>query len=362
MKVLHIINSMGSGGAEKLLSDYLIHSKENENINFLYLLSGDNNRFQTIIEKHGISTEISSRKNLYSPMHLWDLIQLLKHSSPNIVHVHLFPGIYYIAIISYIFPKIKFFMTEHNTSNRRRLIPLLKPLERILYNRYHSVVCVSDAVKDNLVLWLNKFSNVRTIYNSIDLDLYRFSDKSNIRDQLKLTENDILIIMVASLTAQKNHELLIESMGLLDDRFKLLLVGEGIKFGKLNELVRDTGLEDRVIFLGFRSDVASLYKACDIAVLSSHYEGFGLSAIEALATRIPLVITNTPGLSDVVGEFATKLTNNDIYSMKKAIINTLINNTQNDPKDLDIFLSQYSINTFKKSIQTLYDLTLKENN
>ena len=68
----------------------------------------------------------------------------------------------------------------------------------------------------------------------------------------------------------------------------------------LKALCHDLGIEDRVHFLGARSDVPDILEKCDVAVLSSHWEGFGLSAVEAMASGCPLIASDVGGLRDVV--------------------------------------------------------------
>lgn len=86
----------------------------------------------------------------------------------------------------------------------------------------------------------------------------------------------------------------------LPEDYKLLLVGDGARRLILEDLVVTLQLQDRVTFLGLRKDVYPLIKMCDIAILSSHWEGFGLVAVEAMASGIPLIASNVKGLAQVV--------------------------------------------------------------
>ena len=80
----------------------------------------------------------------------------------------------------------------------------------------------------------------------------------------------------------------------------LLLVGEGPLKEKNQNLAKEIGVEDRVHFLGFRNDVPRILRTVDIVVLSSHWEGFGLAAVEGMAAGKPVVASDVPGLRDIV--------------------------------------------------------------
>ena len=89
-------------------------------------------------------------------------------------------------------------------------------------------------------------------------------------------------------------------MSLLPDHFKLILVGEGPLRNECELLVNVLGLEERVFFLGNRNDVESILKTADLSILSSKWEGFGLVAVEGMATGKPVIASNVTGLSEVV--------------------------------------------------------------
>jgi glycosyltransferase involved in cell wall biosynthesis len=358
MNVLHIINNLGSGGAEKLLVDYLLYSFESIELNHsLYLLSGKSNRFLSNELSAKIPCHISTKKSLYSPLHLIDLYYFIKKNKIDIIHVHLFPAVYYVSLLRPLFPKTIFVFTEHSTNNRRRAYTFLKPLERLIYKRFDKIISISNATKINLESWLgNKFSKkIVVIPNGITIKDPNTVPIIDLRSELKLPRNSILIIMVARFTPYKDHETLLEALQLLPENYVLLLVGEGPTQSKIEHLVLQFELSNRVILLGFREDISSLYRSCDVAVLSSHFEGFGLSAIEAVAMGIPLVISNTPGLTDIVGEIAITVHDNSPYAMAQSIQNAFksLNNVS------EHLLKKYSIMTYSNTLLEMYKTLMK---
>ncbi|WP_082021825.1 glycosyltransferase family 4 protein [Sphingobacterium sp. T2] len=82
--------------------------------------------------------------------------------------------------------------------------------------------------------------------------------------------------------------------------YYLLLVGDGVRKNELVKLVNENNLGNRVHFLGVRNDVNSILKSVDYVVVSSHWEGFGLAAVEGMAAQKPVLASNVKGLGEVV--------------------------------------------------------------
>ena len=106
--------------------------------------------------------------------------------------------------------------------------------------------------------------------------------------------------MVAGFRIEKDHETLLKALAKLSNEYKLILVGDGHRRKEIEDFIKLLRVEDRVTLLGVRNDVSSLLKMSDIAVLSSHWEGFGLAAVEAMAAGTPVIASNVEGLKQVV--------------------------------------------------------------
>ena len=113
---------------------------------------------------------------------------------------------------------------------------------------------------------------------------------------------------VAALTGHKDHATLVEAMALLRPRApeaRLVIAGEGELRSDLEALVRERGLEDRVIFAGFRRDLDRLLPAFSVFCLSSHLEGLGTSVLDAMAFGLPVVATAAGGIPEAVQDGVT---------------------------------------------------------
>lgn len=134
--------------------------------------------------------------------------------------------------------------------------------------------------------------------NALDLNKYIFNprDYANVRDELSISHDDLVIGHVGRFEAQKNHNFVIKVFCELlnaKSNVKLLLVGSGSNFERIQKEVKELGIEQYVIFTGNRSDVPRLLNAMDIFILPSLFEGLPIVAIEAQASGLPCVVSNT---------------------------------------------------------------------
>lgn len=301
MKVLHVINSLFIGGAERLLVETLPLLQKNTNNNVdLALLNASSTSFYEKFKSvnKGEIFELS-KSNEYNPLNILRLIPLMKKY--DIIHVHLFPSLYWVAIAKMIsFSRVKLVFTEHSTGNRRLQSPLFRIIDKFIYRAYSKIICISPEVK-NQIGNLLKIPNDRLVVVNNGINLRKIkSIKAHQREDFGYYSEDCIIVMVAGFRIEKDHETLIASLKYLPAKYKLLLVGDGYRRAEIENCIHKLNLNNRITLLGIRSDVYALLKMSDIAVLSSHWEGFGLAAAEAMAAEIPVIASNVDGLAQVV--------------------------------------------------------------
>lgn len=135
-------------------------------------------------------------------------------------------------------------------------------------------------------------------YNSVD----RVRIRERLRKELKISENDCVLIYVAEISKRKNQVLLIDIMDKLKNypEFKLLLVGKGPEYEAISQKIEDRGLGNSIKMLGYRQDVSELLKSADIAVSSSLQEGLPVNIIEAMFSLLPCIVSNCRGNRDLI--------------------------------------------------------------
>ena len=149
----------------------------------------------------------------------------------------------------------------------------------------------------------------------LGLDTSAFTDWSArrhlMRDELGVSESDLLIGIVGRLTEIKNHSLFLRAAALYKERFgtrkdgrrvRFLILGDGQLRERLEGQARELGLETDVEFMGTRNDPENFYPALDIVALTSLNEGTPLTLIEAMANARPIVATAVGGVVDLLGE------------------------------------------------------------
>ncbi|WP_034257955.1 glycosyltransferase [Altibacter lentus] len=302
MKIIHIINSLNTGGAEKLVLDILPKFAAKGHTIELILLDGSEYPFlKKLEEQPTIAIHKLTNANLYNPNLIFKIAPLIKDA--DIVHVHLFPALYWAAFAKgFARSKAKFIFTEHNTWNRRIGNRLYRMIDRLVYKKYDKIICISEEIKQILITHLKiseKFFEV--IQNGVDLsEIKKATPVSRQSIETSIKDSDTLIIMTAAFREQKDQKTLIRAMTQLPPTCKLILVGDGTTKKECIVLTRELRLEERVFFLGWRMDVPSLLKTADLVVLSSYYEGLSLSSIEGLASTKPFLASNVPGLKEIV--------------------------------------------------------------
>lgn len=302
MRILHVITSLRTGGAEKLMVDLLPRLRNRGADVELAVFDGIDTQFMERIEDSGIAVhKLATRESVYNLQHILRLRRLVDNF--DIVHTHNTSPQFFAPIAAV--GKKKFLVTtEHNTSNRRRDMPVMSVADRWMYARYNRIICISRKAEENLRDYLSVPSDRRflTIENGIDVAKYSRAEPSMEMERLKADGNITAIVSVAAFRHEKDHPTLIRSLSALPRRFHLFLVGDGVRRDEYKALTCELDLADRVHFMGVRQDVPQLLKSADYVVLSSHFEGLSLSSVEAMAAGRPLIASDVDGLREVVGE------------------------------------------------------------
>lgn len=301
MKIAHLINSLATGGAEKLVIDTVPLYQQAGIITDVIVANGTQYPFFQQLQESGQGKIISlGLGSVYNPLLVFKLMRLINNY--DIIHVHLFPVQYFAVVAKWLSrSKVKFVFTEHSTYNRRISNRLFLPVEKKIYVSYNIVICISNEIKNIYTAYLPILNNLHLINNGVNTNKIENATNYNPSDiNCLIKELDKLIIQVSSFQEPKDQATLIKAVAILPQEVKLLLVGEGIEKEKCQKLVKQLDLSDRVFFLGVRMDVPQLLKTADIVVLSSKYEGLSLSSIEGMASGKPFIASNVSGLSDIV--------------------------------------------------------------
>ena len=193
------------------------------------------------------------------------------------------------------------------------------PMQKRVVPRLQNIICVSQPSKEDVI---NEFlaakDNIRVIPNGIDINTFKPSGLTK--------ELNFRIVTTASADIPlKGLRHLLSALPRIIRKFPLTtltVIGKSPKKSKLNKIIDDLELEDRIIFKSGVSEeeIVEIYHRSDLAVIPSLYEGFGFGAGEAMACGIPLISTDSGGLKQVIGDAALKIKPGSVEEIEEGIL------------------------------------------
>lgn len=321
MKILFVITSMRTGGAERLVADLVPEMKRLGHAVDIFLFDGTETPLLRELKKHvSISYGAKGALQMWNPFHFFKLKKLIHYGDYDIVHSHNSPA-QILTSLAVKNPNTKFVTTEHNTFTNRRKFTFLKWLDPIFYKGYDHIVCVSTKTRDSLMEDVNiSPDKVTVITNGIDIS--KFSPDANLKSSKpapKINPGDKIILMAGAFRKQKDQPTLIRAMAFLPSNYKLWLAGGWKLKRKSERLSQSLGLNDRISFMGIRNDIPALMQFADVNVLSTHYEGMPLSAIEAMASGKPFIASDVAGVREIASDAALLVPEANPEVLAKAI-------------------------------------------
>jgi glycosyltransferase EpsD len=243
---------------------------------------------------------------------LKQLKKLIKNESYDIVHTHTPVASVCVRLACRDLKNVKVIYTAHGFHFFRgapfKNWIIYYTMEKICARWTDAIITMNEEDYKNAQKLKLKKPNSVFFVNGVGINLNKFmsqteSTKTKLRDEYGYDKNDFIIIYVGELSYRKNQPLLIKTIKLLKERIsniKLLLIGSGPLENNYKELVKELNLEDEIEFLGFRSDIPNLMTLSDVAASSSRQEGLPVNVMEAMATGLPLVVTDSRGNRDLV--------------------------------------------------------------
>ena len=293
-KVIHIIHSPCGGGAELLVRELTKRTNElGINCKAVYFNCWAKCAKTIEFSDDEQSLNINTR-NPYAIIKLRKLFKSeLINNSNLVVHAHCSWPMFFVPLAS-IGLKIKLVFTQHNIVTSTRNFSYFKYFERFFYNRFNSIISVTEGVKVSLLNWLDAsiFKKVVNIPNGARF--FTFKERSSINKSVKF-------ISVGSLSYQKNFDITIKALSYLKNiDWHYEIIGTGPLKTQLEKLINSLGIQDKITLSGWCSNLEGKYHNADIQLLPSRFEGFGLIAVEGMSTGLPIIASDIPGLNEVV--------------------------------------------------------------
>ncbi|WP_285115794.1 glycosyltransferase [Leifsonia sp. fls2-241-R2A-40a] len=291
MRIVHVINSLATGGAETLVVDLTSSMRDAGHQVTIVTIGGAAGVPLAAAERQGIRV-VTAGRSPYDPLSLFRMRRWLR--SADIVHVHLFPALYFAPLSAGRRPLV---YTEHSTWNRRRESPVLRRTDRLFYRRYARLVAISAGVRDALLAHLESLG----VRSEVDLIPNGISDAFFDRRRDRELTTPTKVIAVGNLDARKNFADAVRAIAALPEA-TLTIVGQGDQRDALAALIQELGVSDRVTLAGQSDDVGALMDEHHLLLSTSRFEGFSLVAAEAMAMGLPVVGPRVDGFRDSVAD------------------------------------------------------------
>lgn len=182
---------------------------------------------------------------------------------------------------------------------------IFRHLDTFLIKFIQKIVFPAVYLKDEYLKYF-KINNhkISVIYNGVNVSSYALNyQTSHIKQELGVTSKNKIIGIIANLIPVKAHEVLIKALPLVIEKFpniKLLVIGEGPRKPELTTLVSELNLENKIIFLGYRSDIAELISIFDVGVLCSKSEINPVAILEMMASGVPVIASRVGGIPEIL--------------------------------------------------------------
>jgi glycosyltransferase involved in cell wall biosynthesis len=310
IRILHLIETGGPGGAEKVLLNIVGHI-DSRQFSSLVMVPRKGWLYETL-KKYHFETRVIESNRSWDAGFLLKLSSLIRKEKIDLVHSHL-PGMNFYSCLAGRITKRPVIVTYHGKiedGDKRKWKNIFKNF--IVRNTAAQVVTVSDYLKKELIKKIGVDPNkIVTLYSGIDFNAFGPTKSSlELRQKLGLSESAPLVGTIGNIRKSKGYEYLIRSVKLVEEKVPnvlFLIVGEKEEklFHDLSKLTEKLGLKEWIKFLGFREDVADCLNILDIFVLSSTTEGFSIATVEAMSLAKPVVVTDCGGPAEIVTDGRT---------------------------------------------------------
>ena len=300
-KLLIFINTLQSGGAERVVSLLLGHLKDEFEIHLALYSNIIEFEIPPEIKMLNLQEPLVQDKTirfLKLPYISWKVYRYCKKNDINISVAFLYRPCYINALMKSLWGyKGHVIMCErtHQTTMQQSQSAIYRMFSKFMvmfsYKRADLVLANSYAMRTDLIENFKIKTPVRVIYNPIDLSFIK-THVDEVPDFI-FEKNCFHFINVGGFRKEKNHLLLIQAFFILKNLpCKLLIVGSGVMEDELKQKVSDLGLADKIVFFGFDKNPFKYVSRSNCFVLSSDVEGFPNVLIEALACSIPVISTD----------------------------------------------------------------------
>jgi glycosyltransferase involved in cell wall biosynthesis len=317
INILYLHETAHMGGAENSLLQLVLNIDRKRFVPVFIL--GEDGALAKLLAQGGVPVRVITLPRLFNCLgflrSLFRIIAIVRRGQIDIIHTN--------SVRTHLYGTLAARMLGiHIVWHERCMISdEWVDFDRIFYFLAHRIICNSQAIARRFLRSGKLADNVRVVLNGVDVQKFSLhSEEALLKAELGIKNDETVIGIASRFDINKGHETLLTAIkkiisGHLADqcKFKLLIAGTGVfeqESGReqfLRQMVEDLGLNEEVIFTGFRQDMEKIYAAMDIVVLASYNEGCPRVVIEAMALAKPVVGTNSGGTTEIIVDGLTGL-------------------------------------------------------
>ncbi len=299
IRVLHVIDHLGFGGAPIVVKN-IVEQMDSDRIEPIVCALRTNPKALPISAR---LINLTAAK--YNPLAFLAIARLCREQRIDIVHAHLQKSVVSCLLASF-FCKARVIIHEHGPIFRGGTGSIYRLLLKLLSSKATAAIANSKATKAALSRTVALDEKSIFVAGNF-IDVARFDPglhgRDEARDLLGIASDRIVVGFVGRLDVCKGVDLLIDAGAILcaeDERYHLVIVGEGSQRPRLESMVRRLGLSEKVTFTGLCEKPEEIIPAFDAAVVPSRREAFGIAAVEFMRMNVPVVASAVGGLVEVV--------------------------------------------------------------
>ena len=348
MNILHTQTLFNWGGEQnKTLNEIRFMREMGHNV---ILFCNPNSQIESIAKEEGFSVIVQemNKKNFHKSIPA--ICKAIKNNNIDVVITHGSTDSWVGAVAGLFYRSkgVKFYKERHN------LFPIKGLVSKLMHKRlFDKILYISDSVKEYLLSIGVSKDRLVFMPSTVDVEAID-ATKSTFRDEFNISQDELVIGTFTSLYRKKGvYDFASAAKEILKTKDATIVFSGNISDGTKEQIASMFDEKDRIIFTGFRNDAANVIKSFDIYVFASHSEGLGTVLLEAMSSKVPVVVYDNAPMNVLVKDKERGLCakNLDEISLKECILELI-----NEPEKAKI----YSQNAFKFVDENFSHKALKE--
>lgn len=299
LKVLYLINHAGKAGTERYVQSVIekLNGKEIK----AFLAYNEEGLLSEKLESMGIETFRITMKNPFDIKAAFKLARLCKKHGIDLIHAQYLRENYIAMWSRLLNPGTKVMYTNHFILENNFL---LRVFNRLLTPLEANIAAVCNKGREMMISNGVNGKKIRVVFNGVDPSQWGQAVQSTLRQEYGIDDETFVILCASRFAYDKGHKFLINSISelkkLTDRKFKCVLANDGPFLEECKKQALDLGLQNDIIFTGFRDDIKNLFYGSDLYINSSAHEALSFAILEVLASGLPVIATDMGGNGDII--------------------------------------------------------------